>query len=561
MKHLVSGLLLSLAISGAAWAGPTPPARRAATQKHLIYFKDKAGSPFQLDQPDAFLSARAQARRQRQNIALTAQDLPVNPSYVAQLKAVPGVSYWYPSRWFNAVMISCDDATLAQVQALPFVRQASPLNRKKTAAPASDTYAPVSAATQRSVAGRRSDYGKAYAQAVQLGAVAMHDAGYRGEDMHIAVFDAGFPGVDKLTPFQPLFAENRLASTYNFVDKQPAVFLRDGHGTSVLSTMAASQPGFFTGTAPKATYHLCITEDVASETPVEEMNWLIAAEYADSVGVDIITSSLGYTTFPDFPAATHTYAELDGNTAIGTRAADLAARVGILVLNSAGNDGNGAWRYIGVPADADSIIAVGAVDSVGIRSGFSSVGPTADGRIKPDLAARGGQAAVIRPSGAVVLGNGTSYACPILAGMTAGFWQANRNRTAQEIIALLKQSGTQAAAPDNLLGYGIPDFVRAYNLANPGTPLGTRPVHNRGEVRVYPNPSEADQFFLTLPAELQRRPVQVRIFDTLGRLVSEQTLVGAAGPAQLSAAHLIAGTYSCLVNAGTVQYATRFVRR
>ncbi|MCR5890149.1 S8 family serine peptidase [Hymenobacter sp. J193] len=378
--------------------------------------------------------------------------------------------------------------------------------------------------------------------------------------MQIAVFDAGFPSVDKLAPLQPLFTEKRLASTFNFVDKSKGVFLRDSHGTSVLSTMAADQPGFFTGTAPKATYHLCITEDVNSETPVEEMNWLVAAEYADSVGVDIITSSLGYTTF-DSQVPSHTYADLDGNTAIGSRAADLAARVGILVLNSAGNEGNKEWKYVGVPADADSIIAVGAVDSTGVRSAFSSVGPTADGRIKPDLAARGGLAAVLRPSGTVQLGNGTSYACPILAGMTAGFWQANRTRTAQEIIALLKQSGTQAAAPDNLLGYGIPDFVRAYNLANPGTPLGNRAARTVGTVRVFPNPTEADFVLLALPAELQRQTLKVRVYDGRGTLISTQTLMGQTAPISLRTGRLAAGAYTCLINAGTAQYSTRFVRR
>ena len=226
------------------------------------------------------------------------RDLPVNPAYVAQVRAVSGSpQVLYTSRWFNAAVVSCDSATLARITALPAVRSASTLNRSFKAPAPAPAPAQVPAGRPPAPLATRAQYGPAYRQNQQIGALAMHDAGYRGEGMQIAVFDAGFPGVDQISALQPLFQEQRLAGTRNFVDGGTSVYMRNSHGTNCLSTMAANQPGFYIGTAPKATFHLCITEDINSEHPIEEANWLAAAEYADSAGVDVISSSLGYTDF------------------------------------------------------------------------------------------------------------------------------------------------------------------------------------------------------------------------------------------------------------------------
>ncbi|UOQ70862.1 S8 family serine peptidase [Hymenobacter cellulosilyticus] len=345
---LLAGLGLSTLPGLAGSTDPQPAARPVQTtgtvRKHLIYFRDKANTPFSTTQPQAFLSARSLERRTRQNISVQPRDLPVSPGYVAQLKALPGTQLWYTSRWFNAAVVACDSTTLAAVQALPFVRSVVTLNRNQAGLRKRGPQPEVVPPPQRPGASP-ADYGSAYEQAQMIGAVTMHNANFRGEGLQIAVFDAGFPGVNQIPAFAPLFQERRLASTFNFVDKSGDVFQRNDHGTNCLSTMAANQSGFFIGTAPKATYHLCITEDVSSEHPVEEMNWLIAAEYADSVGVDIISSSLGYNTF-DLPSTGYTYADMNGRRAISTRAAAAAARVGILVVNSAGNEGANGWRYI-----------------------------------------------------------------------------------------------------------------------------------------------------------------------------------------------------------------------
>ena len=559
---LAAGLCAS-AFGARAAAGPgtQPPetARPTATvRKHLIYFKDKAGTPFTVSQPEAFLSARALARRQRQQIAVLPRDLPVSPAYVQQLKAVPGAQLWYTSRWFNAAVVACDSATLKQMQALPFVRSAQTLNRGLPGRrkPKGDDPEPTAERT----AGTRSQYGKAYAQAQMLGAVQMHDAGFRGEGMQIAVFDAGFPGVNTASAFSSITQENRLASTFNVVDKNSQVFQRDSHGTHCLSTIGGNEPGTYIGTAPKATFRLFVTEDIYSEHPVEEANWLIAAEYADSAGVDIISSSLGYSTF-DYPSIDYTYADMNGRTALSTRAATVAARVGMVVVSSAGNEGASNWRYITAPADADSILTVGATDSLAFVAGFSSRGPTADGRIKPNLAAMGVQTAIVSPSGSVTRGNGTSYSCPVLAGMVAGFWQANPRLTAQQVISFLQRSGTRATTPNDEIGYGIPNFGRAYNLANPNAPLAAAAPEPRHELLIYPNPSKDDELYLQLAVGFQAVPLQVRIFDARGALVAEQQVAPTSAAAvRLQPGLLTKGVFTCTVSNGREQRTVRFVK-
>ena len=549
----LTGLLLSL-ISTAAIA---QSATQGTVRKHLIYFRDKAGTPFSVAQPQAFLSARAIARRTRQSIAVLPRDLPVTPAYVAQVRAVAGSpQVVYTSRWFNAAVVTCDSATLGRVMALGPVRGATTLNRHhKLGVPAAiPPVAPVPA--QRTTA-TRAQYGPAYRQNLQIGALAMHDAGYRGEGMQIAIFDDGFPGVNSVPAFQPLFAERRLASTRNFVDGGRSVFLRDSHGTQCFSTMAANESGVFIGTAPKATYHLCITEDIYSEHPVEEANWLAAAEYADSAGVDVISSSLGYTDF-DAPSPSYTYADMNGRTAISSRAAAVAARVGMVVVNAAGNDGGNSWHYIGAPADADSIMTVGAVDSLGRHAGFSSYGPSADGRIKPTLSAMGQATAVINPGGVVFRGNGTSYACPTLAGMVAGFWQANPSLTAQQVIMALRSTANQATAPDNILGYGIPNFVLAYNSLHPNNPLTTRPDSANGALGLYPNPT-AGLLTLVLPVDLRGHALQVLVRDVRGAVVARLQLPAPTGPeAPLHLPILARGQYLCEVSTGEQTRTVRF---
>ncbi len=564
--------LLGAAVLSAGLAVTAPsayaqggPGGGGTVRRHLIEFRDKVGTPFTVGQPLQYLSPRAVSRRQRQQIPVLPRDLPPTPAYVQQVRAIPGAQVVHRTRWFNGVVVACDSNKLAQVLALPCVRRAQTLSRVTTGRGRNAMVSKRSADQQRPSS--PNPYGIAFAQADQIGATTMHAAGFRGEGMHIAIFDAGFPGVDVIPAFQPLYLENRLLSTYDPVQGGTDVYNTHPHGTWVLSTMGANQPNAFIGTAPNAAYHLIRTEDTrnGTETPAEEAYWLIGAEYADSAGVDVINSSLGYHDF-DLPAVSYQYADMNGNTAISTRAADVASAVGMLVVNSAGNDGGNSWRYVGAPADADSVLTIGAVDSLGNRAGFSSVGPTADGRIKPNIAAQGAASAIIDPNGAISRGNGTSFAGPILAGMAAGFWQANPTLTAQQVRRFLEQSGSQASAPDNLLGYGIPEFRRAYNLANPGQGLSL-PTDAAGRTvpELFPNPVPGAAFGLRLPTHLMGTELTVQLTDATGRAITEQRLKTTDDSALLTISTgktpLTPGVYFCRLRAASgEQHTLRFLK-
>ncbi|MDO7851784.1 S8 family serine peptidase [Hymenobacter convexus] len=555
-------LLLTLVVAGVNGLAAPQAQAQGQVRRHLVYLRDKTGTPYSVTQPQAFLSARSVARRTRQGIAVLPRDLPVNPAYVTQISSVAGSPrIVYTSRWFNAVVVSCDSATLGRIQALPIVRTATTLNRGYQAPVPHPSPVQAPPLVNRTLA-TRAQYGPAYRQNLQIGVTAMHDAGFRGDGMHIAVFDAGFPGVDQIAALQPVYLENRLAATRNFVDGNKSVYTRDNHGTNCVSAIAASQSGFYIGSAPKATFHLCITEDAGSEHPIEEANWLAAAEYADSAGVDVISSSLGYTTF-DAPSPSYSYADMNGRTAISTRAATFAARVGMLVVSAAGNEGDDPWHYISAPADADSIVSVAAVDSLGNRAYFSSYGPSSDGRTKPTLAAMGLAAAVLGPNGAAFRGSGTSYACPILAGMVAGFWQANPTLTAQQVIVALRSTASQANNPDNELGYGIPNFVTAYNALHPNAPLAAKAEASAAEtLGLYPNPSGDGPLTLVLPAVLQGRPLRVRVLDARGAVVQQEQLPATRGAeVSLRTARLARGVYTCEVSAGTTLKTVKFTQQ
>ncbi|MGV3640123.1 MAG: S8 family serine peptidase [Adhaeribacter sp.] len=528
---LLSWLLVSL---------PLAAQSQGSMRRHLVYFKDKANTPYSLDQPQAFLSARALQRREKQKIPLQPRDLPVNPAYVAGIKNL-GVSVWYTSRWFNAAVVYCDSTRLSQVLALPFVKNGRTLSRMTMVSQASGEGNLRDAGLRNAMKTKAgaAAYGRAFNQANMIGAVDLHAAGYRGDSMYVAVFDGGFPGVDQAPAFAPLFAEKRLKGTYDFVGRDKGVFERDNHGTNVLSTMAAYEPGVFVGTAYKASYFLFITEDSQGEQQIEEINWLLAAEYADSAGVDVINSSLGYNDF-DAPSLDYTYQDMNGNTALVTRAADYAAATGMLVVSSAGNDGNKAWRYIGAPADADSILTVGAVDSLGRYAGFSSLGPSADGRIKPNLSAQGVSTAVITKSGSLSRNHGTSFASPVLAGMAACFWQANPRLSNMEVIRLLQQSATQGKNPDAYLGFGIPNGWKALQEA----------LEAEKKTLIYPNPVRSREINLRVGSGFRNDPVTVTVYNMVAQKMLSQTFPSGSGDGdlQVDVSALHPGYYGCLVS-------------
>ena len=480
--------------------------------RYVIFLSDKEETAYSLDRPLEYLSPAALERRELQGIALDSSDLPVNADYVAQL-AEAGAEVYYTSRWLNAVMVDGDQNADAY-RALNFVDRVELIKptrseggRKKQGS--SYSGASPSAAIENTEAQLLN-----VLQNEMLGIDAMHQAGYTGQGISVAVFDGGFKGVDSVSYFRHLYENGQMIPGYDFVGNSPDVYRYGQHGTEALSCIAAYQPGVLEAGAYEANIMLCITEESGSEYRVEEYNWLFAAEMADSAGIDIISTSLGYTTFDD-PAMNYEYEDLDGNTAVITRAVNLAAQKGILCVISAGNEGSGRWRYVSPPADAIDVLSVGAVSSSGDRVSFSSFGPTADGRVKPDVSALGLQTVVVNSRGEVVRSNGTSFSAPLITGLTAGVWEAFPGETNLEIIERIRLAGNSSLAPNNELGYGIPTFSAALLVPVPG-----EEEIREANYRVYPNPIESGKLFVEAKTRDLSFPVEVRIYNSTGQLVT-----------------------------------------
>lgn len=448
-------------------------ALQAQVNRYLVLFKDKSGTPFSLQSPLSYLSQKALDRRAVSGTPIDSTDLPVNPQYLSQLGSLPGVQLLNASRWLNQVSVFLNDpGVLPQIESLPFVMSARPIASRTALLPVHkkltpDADLPTPLLSQRTT--DLSEYG-ASGPIVRLHqADFLHQHGFRGEPMVMAIMDAGFYNYDILPTFDSIRNKGQIRTTWDFVAREASVSEDDSHGMHCLSTIAANMPGVFVGMAPNASFHLFRTEDVASEYPIEEHNLAVATEQADSLGVDICSISLGYTTFDD-PAMNYSYADMNGNTTISARAMDLASRKGMLIVAAAGNEGGRAWRYIVTPADGDSVVAVAAVDTLGNVAGFSSYGPAADGQIKPDLASVGRNAIVANTfTGQPVFSNGTSFACPNLAGLSACLWQAFPLSSNMDIQAALRKSATLYDAPNDRLGYGIPDMKKAFVLLQRST--------------------------------------------------------------------------------------------
>lgn len=431
--------------------------------KWWVEFSDKNNSPYCLCRPAEFLSARALERRARAGIALADNDLPVNPQYLQALNG-NGVKVHNASRWLNAATVIADSSAAMALKRLPFVRHIAYIGKdiRVKNKPNRSPKKRNSLEEIPKAEGSRSIYGYAALQNSMLGIPLLHAAGNRGDGIWVAVMDGGFTNVDTMPFFDSVALKNRLFQGWDFVERDAAVYESAAHGTSVLSVMASDLPGYFIGTAPEATYLLIKTEDTGGEFPVEEANWIAGAEWADSIGADIVNASLGYTTFND-STLNHNYLQLNGRSAIGSRGAAIAATKGMIICNSAGNSGDEPWRYVGVPADAPGIIAVGAVQHDGAVASFSSVGPSADGRIKPDLVAPGDMVVVAGNTGTELgLSSGTSLASPMLAGALASLWSAFPDKTAAQVLDAVFTVADQANQPDSERGYGLPDMTRAW---------------------------------------------------------------------------------------------------
>ncbi len=432
---------------------------------YLVFFKDKKGCEYDTAHAQEFLSERALQRRHKYGIPVTSQDLPVSRVYVDSLKNA-GYQVVYTSRWLNAALIHCQDT--ARLDSLRFFTFIDTLGIKKYRLPkkqdssAHKGYDITITDTDSLTPDVKEvyNYGTTGMQNRLLNVNVLHSLGYTGKGVVMALLDAGFMKLDSLDAFDSAWAQHRILGWYDFVDMDTTVFNTGSHGMMALSTIIGNTKKFV-GSAPDVSVYLFRTEDENSEYPIEEVNWLVAAEKADSLGVDIISSSLGYETFDD-TTLNYTYSEMNGNYAISTIAADIAASKGIAVVVSAGNSGDDDWHYIDAPADADSVLAVGATDYSGNPVSFSSYGPTIDGRVKPDVAAVGSFVIVYSTSNSPTISFGTSFSAPTVAGAVACLWQAHPDKTNMEILRAVQMSGNKASKPDNRVGYGVPNFFLAH---------------------------------------------------------------------------------------------------
>lgn len=452
-----------------------------AQEDAWVYFTDKPDETYYMNNPLEMLTQRALDRRTTQNINLDNLDIPIANSYINQIKNATGITVMAKSKWLNALHIRGSQVNIQALTSLGFVDRVLFANHSlnPTSKFSNRNYTNKAEGENETLANY--NYGNSSNQIQMLNGHLLHQEDFTGQGKVIAVFDAGFPGVNTAAPFQRLFDNDLILGGYNFPDRNTDIYTRNSHGTNVLSTMGAYVDGQLVGTAPDAEYYLFITEDVAGENPVEESYWVEALEMADSLGVDVVNSSLGYADY-DNTSYSYAYSQRNGQVGFASRGASLALSKGIVCVISAGNDGNKTEKHISIPADADNILTIGAVTSTEAYASFSSIGPSFDGRVKPDVCARGQAATVSSTTGNITTSNGTSFSSPILAGMVATFWSAVPNLTAVEVIQFVRESADQFATPDNFKGYGVPDFQLALNNALSTTSFELETV------KIYPNP-------------------------------------------------------------------------
>jgi serine protease AprX len=481
-------------------------AQEIAPGVYWVYFTDKDATGYRIDQPSQFLSERSVNRRAMQGLGIDRRDLPVTSTYLEEIRSM-GVQIRHVSRWLNgAALTGLDPSTFEQVLQKPFT------DTVPWEPPSYDLYPPEKSGEPRFApplsAAPGYSYGLAKEQVELMGTDGLHELGYTGKGVWIGVLDAGFHNVDSLPAFSSLLQEGRVLGTRNYVYTGSVYRESGSHGMSVLSIMAGQWDSYLVGTAPDANYLLCKTENTEQETRIEEIAWIEAAEYADSLGIDVINTSLGYSDF-DGTVYDYSYEQMDGKSTFISRAASLLASRGMVLCNSAGNEGSNPWYYITAPADATDILAVGAVDSTNLLADFSSRGPSYDARIKPDVTAMGRATAIQYGNGDAGRGNGTSFASPVMAGSAACLWQAFPELPARELIYRIRWSGHRSMRPDMNYGFGTPNMMYAY-FSITQVPAGSAP----GRLELWPNPVR-DRVRIRIPEPVSGYPL-VRLYDLRG---------------------------------------------
>lgn len=514
-----------------------------------IYLTDKKGTPYSIEKPGDFLSERALAKRARFNIAITEEDLPVNPAYIQQILNVDDtIQVLSQSKWTNTITVFCPRSnSLDSIMRLPFVSKNEPVARYNLSQlnPADTLPQLKSAAVKedKDLPDSLSKYGYAYGQIAIHHGDMLHAAGYRGKGMLIAVIDAGWSNFNRSPIQQRLFKNGQIVGTKDLLpglnDVYGAPNNNERHGAVCTSVMSTLYPDSIIGTAPEASFYFIRSENPWTEYPIEEDFWMNAAEIADSVGADVISSSLGYTTFDDSIYYGRSFVDVDGNSLV-SQVATKATTKGIVVCCSAGNNGDDPWYHIGHPADAKGILAVGAADISGTCASFSSRGPSYDGRIKPDVMSVGYHTygiSTINDIDSVKTFNGTSLSCPVMAGLAACLWQSLPDKSAPELIQIIRESGDRYMLPDVVFGYGFPDVYAAYLTNSAAISQYTLPENH---ITIYPNPSDGHY---TLASDSPLHQVQFNLFNANGQLIKQINNIEMGNASQLNITDFQSGIY------------------
>lgn len=517
-----------------------------AQEDAWVYFNDKPNAQSFLDNPLTMLTQRALDRRTAQGIALTVSDAPIEQTYIDQITAAEGIQVKAQSRWLNCLHIRGSVTDIEALTSLSFVNHIHYADHSLNAKMAQPrTINPVNKQldTQEVFA-----YGNSLNQVSMLNAHLLHQQDYTGSGKIIAVLDSGFSAVNTIIPFNRMFNNGLYLGGYNYVGGNTDVFSTHNHGTMALSCMVGFVDGQLVGTAPNAQYYLFITEDVSAENPVEESYWVQAAEEADRLGADVISTSLGYFGY-DNPNYSYTYADMTGDIAFASQGANIAFSKGMIVVASAGNSGNSANPHIGVPAEATNVLAVGAVQFDENYATFSSIGPSYDGRIKPDVMAKGQSTTLANTTGNVVTASGTSFSCPVMAGAIASFWQAVPWATNQQVVDFVRQSADRFMNPTDQYGYGIPDFQLALSIAQLSVSDNTI-----GRFLVYPNPVK-DVVSVSFPNGFET--AKLSLYNNLGQMIFEKKITTNQ---QLSLESLTSGMYYYKIKSNTLEQSGKIIK-
>ncbi|MBN8642487.1 MAG: S8 family serine peptidase [Flavobacteriales bacterium] len=528
-----------------------PLASFSQDEEAWVYFTDKPNAQFYLDNPLEMLTQRALDRRTAQGIALNINDAPIEQAYIDQVAAYEGITVKAKSKWLNCVHVRGNVNSITTLSELSFVDTIVFADDALNTSGKIRTPKPINPVNKTLDVSENFNYGNSQNQIEMLNGHLLHQANYTGAGKIIAVLDSGFTNVNSTTPFQRLFDNNLILGGYNYVSQNEDVYSLHNHGTMTLSCMGGFVDGQLVGTAPDAQYYLFVTEDVADENPVEESYWVEAAEEADRLGADIISTSLGYYVY-DNPNYSHVYTNMTGNEAFASKGANIAFSKGMIVVASAGNSGGNPepFNHIGVPAEATNVLAVGAVKFDETFATFSSVGPGYENRIKPEVMAKGQAATVANTSGAIQTASGTSFSCPIMAGMVASFWSAVPSLTNQQVVDFIKQSADRFNNPNDQFGYGIPDFQSALQSAL----LSVDEVEIEN-YQVFPNPTTST---ITMVSPANFVGNSIKMYNSLGQLVLTNSI---ENPVQtISLDGLNSGVYLYTISTSNKVYQGKIIK-